>query len=56
VYSDQRGAPQVEHWTIHDAGHAWAAGHPSGSYTDPLGPDASAELVRFFADHVDRLG
>ena len=54
VYSDRDGTPLVEHWTIHQAGHAWSGGSPHGTYTDPQGPDASTELVRFFAQHAHR--
>jgi poly(hydroxyalkanoate) depolymerase family esterase len=51
VQYDSAGRSVLELWELHGAGHAWSGGSPAGSFTSPNGPDATAEMLRFFLGH-----
>ncbi len=55
TFRDLGGDTVAEHWRIEGAGHAWSGGSAKGTYTDVRGPDATAEMLRFFFDHPLRV-
>jgi poly(hydroxyalkanoate) depolymerase family esterase len=50
VFRSAEGRARAEHWILNGHGHAWSGGRSEGSYTDADGPDASAEMMRFFLE------
>lgn len=54
VHRSPAGDVLAEHWVVHGSGHAWSGGSREGSFTDPSGPDATGEMLRFFLQHAHR--
>ncbi|MBR9906033.1 MAG: plasmid partitioning protein, partial [Gammaproteobacteria bacterium] len=51
THHNAKGETHLEQWQVHGAGHAWSGGSTKGSYTDPKGPNATKEMLRFFCQH-----
>ena len=51
LYAEENGRALLEQWILHGTGHAWSGGSSDGTYTEPRGPDASREMLRFFMEH-----
>ena len=51
MHRNSAGQVIAEQWLVHGAGHAWSGGSRHGTYTDPAGPDAAQEMMRFFYSH-----
>lgn len=54
LHHDKIGQNIAEQWLIHGGGHAWSGGCANGSYTDPEGPDATKEMMRFFYEQAQQ--
>ncbi len=55
IQMNETGRTLLEQWMLHGAGHAWSGGSTAGSYTEPRGPDASREMVRFFLQQPTKV-
>lgn len=51
VARDDAGRTRAEYWRLQGAGHTWSGGSTDGSYAVAAGPNASAEMLRFFLEH-----
>lgn len=51
---DADGGRSAELWHVAGGPHAWFGGDPEGSYAVETGPDATTEMLRFFAEQGRR--
>lgn len=50
-WNDTTGNTIQHYWKVNGMNHAWSGGKVGGSYTDPLGPDATQAMYLFFMAH-----
>ena len=51
TWNAANGDEVQSYWKIVRMGHAWSGGNLGGSFTDPLGPNASLAMYNFFMAH-----
>jgi poly(hydroxyalkanoate) depolymerase family esterase len=51
TYADVAGRDLIEYWLVHGMSHAWSGGCSCQQYADPTGPDETAAMYQFFAEH-----
>jgi len=50
IYIEPDSRPLMEKWLVQGLGHAWPGSPRPSKYGDPKGPNASAEIWRFFRE------
>jgi poly(hydroxyalkanoate) depolymerase family esterase len=50
VYNDRSARLLIEEWIVKGLGHAWSGSPAAAPFADPKGPNASAEMWRFFRE------
>jgi len=50
IYVEADARPLLEKWLVQGLGHAWSGSPNPSKYSDPKGPNASAEIWRFFCE------
>jgi poly(hydroxyalkanoate) depolymerase family esterase len=50
IYVEADGRLLMEKWIVQGLGHAWSGSPKPSKYGDPKGPNASAEIWRFFCE------
>jgi poly(hydroxyalkanoate) depolymerase family esterase len=53
-YQDSKGQLLMERWVIEGLGHAWPGSPVTNPFADPKGPNATAEIWRFFSETTTR--
>jgi poly(3-hydroxybutyrate) depolymerase len=51
AYADAQGDELMQYWLVNGMGHAWSGGCSCKPFADRQGPDETAAMYAFFAEH-----